>query len=205
VRKVFASLLVSLWVLSPACFAANVPALDQPMMLVAQPSLGEFYKETVLFVRQLPNGGHVGFIVNRPTPVTLGKLFEDHAPSQKVTRPIMLGGPVNTDAVMALVNRNAGEEAGLMQLAEGLSVAFSADAVDRIIEADGDKARFVVGLVVWQPNELATEIQKGFWFVRPYDATLIFGSDPNKIWDEQIEKLRFENPGTGNPKTGIST
>ena len=93
---VLAGALVALVALGATARAAD---LSQPMMLVAKPELGEFYARTILFARALPNGQHVGFIINRPTQVTLGKLFPDHAPSQKVVDPVFLGGPVYTNRV----------------------------------------------------------------------------------------------------------
>jgi hypothetical protein len=90
-----------------ALSGAHAADVTEPVLLVAKPELGEFYRSTVLFVRPMGNGRHVGFIINRPTPMTLGKLFPEHAPSQKVTNPVLLGGPVNVDSVFAVVHREA--------------------------------------------------------------------------------------------------
>ena len=61
---------------------ARATDLSQPVILVAKPQLGEFYRATILIAKPIGNGQHVGFIINRPTEYTLGKLFPDHAPSQ---------------------------------------------------------------------------------------------------------------------------
>src|SRR5262245_12769712 len=76
------------------------------VVLVAKPALRDrLYGATVLVVRPIGNG-HFGFIVNKPTQVTLSKLFPDHAPSRKVTEPVFLGGPVNTEVLFVLVRRD---------------------------------------------------------------------------------------------------
>ena len=81
-------------------FAAGARAADvnqQPVLLVAKPQLGEFYRSTVLFARPMGNGGHLGFIVNRPTNVSMKQIFPEHEPSQKLTEPVFLGGPLHVD------------------------------------------------------------------------------------------------------------
>src|SRR5690349_10857324 len=74
--------------------AAEPESLSQAAFLVATDRLaGSPYEETVLIVAPLAEGGHVGFIVNRPTGVKLQDLFPEHAPSRKVLSPIYVGGP----------------------------------------------------------------------------------------------------------------
>src|SRR5262245_6262716 len=78
---------------------------EEPVVLVAKPGLGEFYRGTVLFVRPAGGGAHVGFIVNRPTRVTLSELFPDQGSLQKVSEPVFLGGPLHAESVFAVVHR----------------------------------------------------------------------------------------------------
>jgi len=81
-------------------------------MLVATELLaGSVYEEAVLVAAPLPQGGHAGFIVNRPTAMKLETLFPEHAPSRKVVDPIYLGGPVLSEAIVA-VARTAPDGAG---------------------------------------------------------------------------------------------
>ena len=63
------------------------------------------YAHTVLVVSPLGGGEHIGLIVNRPTELTLGKIFPEDAASQKVREPVYLGGPVRPELIFALVER----------------------------------------------------------------------------------------------------
>ena len=173
-----------------ALSGAHAADVDEPVVLVARPELGEFYRSSVLFVRPMGNGRHVGFIINRPTPMTLGKLFPEHGPSQKVTNPVLLGGPVNVDSVFAVVHRQAVPGDKSIPLTADMSLAFDAATVDRIIEQDGNAARFFVGLVVWQPGELEQELQKDFWFVMRNDADLVFRKTTDGLWEELVQRSR---------------
>jgi putative AlgH/UPF0301 family transcriptional regulator len=69
---------------------------DETVILVAKPDLRDrLYGATILISKPIGNGQHIGLIVNKPTPMTLGRLFPGHGPSLKVTDPVYLGGPVS--------------------------------------------------------------------------------------------------------------
>src|SRR5687767_7837506 len=73
---------------------------DETVILVARPALRDrLYGATILITKPIGNDQHIGFIVNKPTQMTLGKLFPQHGPSQKVTDPVYLGGPVSTELI----------------------------------------------------------------------------------------------------------
>ncbi|MCZ7563955.1 MAG: YqgE/AlgH family protein [Burkholderiales bacterium] len=172
---------------APVARAADV---TEPVMLVANPKLGEFYRATVLVVRPVGNGQHIGFIVNRPTQMTLGKLFPDHPPSAKVSDPVYLGGPVYVDTIFALVQREASPGGKSIPLFEDLHVAVDATTVDDIIEHDAEHARFFAGMVAWRPGELAQELERGLWYVQRPDAKLLFRKSTEGLWEELVQPHR---------------
>ena len=182
-----ASILRPVWgvVLLLACAAGAVGAAETstPMVLVATDRLdGSGYAETVLFAAPLPNGSHIGFIINRPTRVKLSTLFPEHAPSRKVTDPVYFGGPVLTESLFA-VARGVPEGAGqTVPLMPGLVLAIDAPTVDRIIERTPNAARYFAGLVIWQPDELAEELRAGAWEVLPAEAKTVFAANPGELW-----------------------
>ena len=53
--------------------------LSEPVILVASSTLdGSPFEKTVLLATPLGDGGHVGFIINKPTGVKLEALFLTH-------------------------------------------------------------------------------------------------------------------------------
>ena len=176
-------LLLLAWLAVPA--SAN--ELERPLALVAAPELRDpVYGRTVLLVKPFGRDQHLGFIVNRPTDFTLGKIFPEHGPSQKVPDPVFLGGPFDTGVIFALVARPDSPGGNSIEIAPGLFAAHDADTVDRIIEANPDDARFVAGLVVWRPGELRREIEVGAWQVRDADPGLAL-RDPKGLWEELVQ------------------
>lgn len=161
---------------------------ESPVVLVANPELGDFYRGTVLFARPVGGGSHVGFIVNRPTRVTLASLFPGHAPSQKVTDPVFLGGPLHTESVFAVVHRSDSPGGKSVRLAEDMFLVADVETVDRVIEQNRNDARFYAGLVFWQPGELESELQRGFWYVVDHDAGLLFRKKTDGLWEELVRR-----------------
>jgi putative AlgH/UPF0301 family transcriptional regulator len=71
----FGALLVLFVVLTSAAHAVD---LSQAVILVASGRLaGSSFEQTVILAAPLPQGGHVGFVVNRPTSVKLETLFPE--------------------------------------------------------------------------------------------------------------------------------
>jgi putative transcriptional regulator len=173
-------LLIPLMLAVGPASAADAPG---PVLLIATDRLeGSGYNETVLIALPLRDGGHVGFILNRPTPVKLGTLYPEHAPSRKVVDPVYFGGPVLVESLFAVARRAPEGGGGVIPLMPGLVLAVDSIAVDHVIETMPNDARYFAGLVAWQPGELDDEIRAGAWEVRPADAGTVLRADPGSLW-----------------------
>ena len=143
------------------------------------------YAQTVLIA--VPVGEeHLGFIVNRATEVKLATLFPEHAASAKVVDPVYFGGPEMAEALFAVVRRNPGTEA--LRLVGEVFLVADANAVDRVIERTPNDARYFAGFVGWQPGELASEIEAGYWHVTDADPA-VFWQDNHALWEKLVERL----------------
>ncbi len=170
---------------------------DGARILIAHPQLRDdlLYGSTILFAKPMQDGSWLGFIINKPTRMTLGQLFPSDGPSQKVVEPVFLGGPVETRMIVALVERHDSPGAGSIQLAPDLFLAVHGETVDRIIKSDPGHARFYAGVVVWQPGELDEELQRGFWFEMEPDAQLIFSKKTDGLWQELVRRSEMAKYG----------
>jgi putative transcriptional regulator len=180
-------------VLAAAATAAHAVDLSKSMILVAKPELvDQLYGSTILVVTPVGGDQHAGFIVNRPTKVTLGQLFPEDGPSQKVVDPVYLGGPLSPQVVFALVERQQNPGGQSFELMPGLYAAVDEETVDRIIRTESDHARFVAGLVLWQRGELRAEIERGAWYVLAPDPHLAVQKPSQGLWEElvRVSKLR---------------
>jgi putative transcriptional regulator len=168
---------------------AQAAETDGPLILVAKRQLrDDFYSATILIAAPTGNGRHMGFIINRPTPMTLGKLFPGHEPSQKVTDPVYLGGPFVPQFIFAVVQGHARPGAAAMQMTPELFVTMDREAVDRIIETESDHARFFAGVVAWQAGELREELKRGLWHVLEPETELVMRKPTEGLWEELVQR-----------------
>jgi putative transcriptional regulator len=169
-----------------AAVTAGAQDLDRPLLLVAAPDLQGMYSRTALLVVPAAGGQHLGFILNRATDLKMATLFPEHAPSAKIADPVYFGGPEMMGSIFAIVRGNPGGAA--MHLFGDLFVTGNGAAVDRIIEATPNDARYFAGFVGWQRHELAKELEAGFWVVAEPDPALLFSKDSAGMWDELLKR-----------------
>jgi putative AlgH/UPF0301 family transcriptional regulator len=188
------SLLVVLGILLAApAWPADI-AVDTVLLVAKRNLLDRLYAETVLVTRPIGRERHVGFIVNKPTRLTLGKLFPHDGPSQKIVEPVYLGGPASSSVIFALVQAKQAPEGRLLRLGPELYLAYETREVDRIIAAQPPHARFFAGLVIWQPGELAHEIRRGLWYVLEPQPDLVLRKSTGRLWEQLVGRAeRKEN------------
>jgi putative transcriptional regulator len=189
--KSFLGLLAALFVTLPAAAAD----LSAPVILVAKRQLQDrLYGATILVARPIGQDQHIGFIVNRPTQVTLGQLFPQHAASRKVPDPVFLGGPINSESIFALVQTTKNPGGRSVKLLDNLFAVIDGKLVDDVIEKDAAHARFVAGLVAWRAGELHEEVNRGAWYVLSADPGLVLRK-PDGLWEELVRNAEIRANG----------
>src|SRR6185503_9358461 len=118
----------------------------------------------IVLTRPIGAERHVGFIINKPTQVSLAKLFPGHEPSKKVVDPVFLGGPVSPEVIFALVQGKQSPGGRSIKILDDLYLAIDSDVVDSVIEKQSTQARFFAGMVLWRPGELNEELKRGLWY-----------------------------------------
>ena len=183
--KAFLLVAVALLVAHPV---AAADYSDESVILVAKRQLRDkLYGATILVARPIGNDQHIGFIVNRPSKVTLGQLFPKHAPSQKVPDPVYVGGPLGAESIFALVQTRKHPGGRSVEIMPGMYAVIDGKLVDDVIERESEKARFVAGLVGWRAGELRDEVRRGAWFVLDADPKLVL-RNPEGLWEELVRR-----------------
>lgn len=168
--------------LAGAARAAEVD-LSQAVLLVASDKLANsVFEKAVILAAPLPDGGHVGIIVNRPTGTKLESLFPDQQAAHNVADQVYLGGPMLPTALLALTSRPPGGDSKFLTLMPGLVAVLDGESVDHIIETTPNEARYFLGLTLWDEGELAGEIDSGNWVVRPADAHSVMPTSTSDLW-----------------------
>lgn len=157
--------------------------------LVARPELQDaVYGAAILVARSLPNGSAVGFILNKPTPVTVGELFPEHRAALNTEARVYFGGPMNLNVLFALVEREDSPGAESMRIAPNLYLVVDRAGIDKIIEDGAEHTRFVAGMVVWGPGELKAEMKRGLWYEIEGGAGPVLGRHDG-LWEELVHQV----------------
>jgi putative transcriptional regulator len=165
------------------------------VILVAKRQLQDrLYGATILVARPIGQDQHIGFILNRPSRVTLAQLFPQHAPSRKVADPVYVGGPVTPESIFAIVQTTRNPGGRSVKLLDNLFAVVDGKLVDDVIEKDASQARFVAGLVAWRSGELSEEIRRGAWYVLAADSSLVLRK-PDGLWEELVRRAELRANG----------
>jgi len=169
-----------------AACAAQAQSLERPLLVVASPENTGFYRGAVLVV--VPKAeGHVGFMINRATHITVASAFPDEPHSAKVVEPIYLGGPREAQSLYAVLRRDPGE--GSRRLFGDVFVTVSGETVDRILTETPREARYFAGYAAWDAGDLAREIGEGEWLVTEPDESVLFHPHPAALWPELVKRI----------------
>ena len=165
--------------------AVQAADLSRPVLLVARDRwAGSPFERAVILATPLPNGAHVGFVVNHPTDVTLGTLFPEQAAARNVVGPVYAGGPMLSSVVFAVMRDAAPASDGkVVPLMPGLVAAMDGPTVDHIIETRPNDARYFVGLMLWTRGELDRDVEDGAWEVRPASVDAVLPDHATDLWE----------------------
>ncbi len=155
--------------------------------LIAMPTLADRnFSRTVTYLCEHNAHGAIGIVINRPSELTLGDLF-DHlqipaADPEVRARPLFLGGPVQRERGFVLHAPSDRWDSSL-QVSEQIALTTSKDILTAIANGDGP-SRFLValGYAGWGPGQLEAEIAANAWLSGPADVDLIFDGPTEMRW-----------------------
>lgn len=175
----------------PTAGVSAAPKLAPGTFLYADPSLlGSVFEASVVVLTHVDSKGTTGLIFNKPTRLTpRNHLGVDGA--ERLQRPLYLGGPVETDAISALVRLEAGSPDRVVRVLEDIFFVTDPEALARSLRevAPDRRVRVFAGYSGWAPGQLEGEIARGSWVVAPGDADAVFSDEPESLWEE-VYRLR---------------
>jgi putative AlgH/UPF0301 family transcriptional regulator len=203
--RVFSVLMMVAVLVGNACGTVAAQDLSEGVMLVATAKLdGTLFQQTVVIAAPLPNGSHVGFIINRPTTVKLDSLLPDEESSRNVVDHVSQGGPLYTNGVFAVARGEASDKSAL-PLVPGLFAVLDSQGVDRTLAKAPNDARYFIGLITRTPNQLKQQIDSGDWGVKRVDVDTVFCETPG-LWSALRSTMHTSDAtGTSAAVTSIRT
>lgn len=151
------------------------------------------FRESVALVRPIPNGA-IGVIVNRPTDISLGKLFPDNPVLEASHDNVYVGGPVYPLSLVFMFRSDEQPKQTLRMLGD-VYLSFSLGLLEELLTRPQPPRhlRVYAGHSSWGQGQLQFEIKRGSWYVVPADASVIFEMEPKKIWPELIKRATTQS------------
>jgi len=152
-----------------------------------------FNRTVVLLCRHSTEEGAFGLVVNRPV-LTSGRVVVNLDPPASTERELQVwvGGPVEPQRSWMLVGGGL-DEADLdssLEIVKGLYLSTSPELLRRSFDSNPPpRTRLVVGYSGWGPGQLEEELQASAWLLSDVDPELVFGIDPDRMWETAIRRL----------------
>jgi putative transcriptional regulator len=189
------SLLLLLLLASSLPAPADDASPMRSIFLIARKDLPDpFFRDSVVLVTHRGDAAPVGVIINKPTPVALGRKIPDLESSAAREEKVFLGGPVNLDGLV-VVFRAASSPRDSIEVLDGVYLSSSREVLQELLGRDNPVKgmRVYAGYAAWAPGQLEAEIARGDWHLARADAGAIFDKNPQDLWKE-LEKRAAAKP-----------
>jgi putative transcriptional regulator len=164
-------------------------------LLISEPYLPDpNFQRTVILLCEYNEEGAFGFVLNRPSEVTLNEIIEVNSTFKE---QVFVGGPVQHDTLHFL--HTASEYlSGGTEVYDRLFWGGDFEQLTSLIDtgqAINEDFRFFVGYSGWGPQQLDVEIEENSWILAPpLDSSKILSTPADDLWQVVLKNLggRFE-------------
>ena len=155
--------------------------------LIAMPAMADpNFSRTLTYICEHNADGALGIVVNRPTDMDLGTLFErvqialEPGGQPFAALPVYFGGPVQTDRGFVL-HRPTGSWQSTLQVRDGIALTSSRDILLAMGES-GEPAEVLVtlGYAGWSAGQLEWELSQNAWLTVAADPRILFALPPEE-------------------------
>ncbi|MDQ8031544.1 YqgE/AlgH family protein [Bordetella genomosp. 1] len=181
---------------SDADDAAALAADFSNQFLLAMPGMVEgALAGTVIFVCEHTPRGALGLVINRPTDLTLGSLFERIDLTLEIGPVsddlVFFGGPVQTDRGFVL-HAPAGDYTSSIRLGE-IALTTSRDVLQAVADGNGPQRMLVtLGYAGWGAGQLESEMAQNAWLSVDADASIIFDTPVDERYPAALKLLGID-------------
>lgn len=159
-------------------------------LLVAIPDLCDpnFFQSVVLMLNH-DDSGACGIILNRPSNVSVGQVWDQVADVEcDCSEVVHVGGPVE-GPLIGLHTSLALAERSVMP---GVFLTTDRDQLNQLVTQDKHAFRIYSGYAGWGPGQLDAEVDQGGWLVHPAEYDHVFHTDYDNIWKSLCQDVGNE-------------
>jgi putative transcriptional regulator len=162
--------------------------------LIAMPGMEDgFFTRSVTLLCQHNEDGALGIVINRPSDLTLGDVFEQmniQPEDPGVGRlPVFFGGPVHPERGF-VIHEPAGQWDASMRVSEDLALTTSRDILEAVARGEGPRHILVaLGYAGWGKGQLEKEILDNTWLNAPVNQSILFDRPAGQRWKAAVETI----------------
>jgi len=184
--------MLRLWPRGSACQDRAVPeqrSLRGRLLVAAPPLIDPNFDRTVVLMLEHGGDGGLGVVLNRPSHTVIDDVFPEWRELVSSPEVVFAGGPVSTDAVIALARRRHAELDDFVQILDDLGTVDLSDDPARV-GASLRSLRVFAGYAGWEPGQLDAELEQGAWFVVASEPADPFTRTPERLWRDVLRRQR---------------
>lgn len=166
-------------------------------LLIAMPGMADpNFSTTVTLVCEHNDEGALGIVVNRPSNLDLGGLFQqlsvEDADEKIASTPVLDGGPVARERGFVLHTPSEEYESSV-SVSKDIQLTLSRDVLDSLAAGTGpDRSVVALGYAGWQPGQLEAEMLQNTWLTVPATPELIFDVPFEERWSSAAESMGID-------------
>lgn len=154
-------------------------------LLIASPHLEDpNFRMTVVFIAYQAKKQVLGLVLNRASQQSVEDFWTSvFSRPCRCQSPLFIGGPM----IGPVIGLRRWISSGSSGISESLSLLVNKEEILKTAEDDAASTRIFLGHAGWTTDQLADEINGGYWHLLPADELDLF-SDPSELWLRALER-----------------
>ena len=158
-------------------------------LLIAAPTMADpNFARTIVLLLDTGESGALGVVLNRPTELEVAAVLEPWADLVASPSVLFQGGPVETDAALAVATVVDVDDPVGWRRVYGSTGLVDLDAPVEILASAVTAVRIFAGYAGWGAGQLEGEIEEGAWYVVPAEPHDPFLDDPDRLWSRVLRR-----------------
>lgn len=161
-------------------------------LLIAMPKLNDsWFDGTVTYLCEHDSEGALGIVLNKPLSIGLKDICEslNICCRDNLDRPVIAGGPVNTDQGFIL-HRQTGHWDSTLSVHHEAHLTSSKDILVALADGRGpNDYRLTLGYAGWGAQQLENELKDNAWLTLEASSELLFDTPADALYQTALAKL----------------
>ena len=170
----------------------ETPKVERGSLLLSEPFMFDpNFKRTVILMTDNTSEGGIGFVLNKPTNLTLPDVLLD---INDFNARLFHGGPVQPET-LHFVHNLGNQMKDTQEISPGIFWGGDFEQLKDLIDTKAvapKNFKFFLGYSGWSPGQLENELKENSWIVTESKPQHVFSNRPGdlaRLWNKILEKM----------------